>query len=255
METLWFPKKAADVLEDNYLATYERDLSEFFSQLVRFNTNIFILDKLVSFPFDLFGDHDGDIFFSMVAMNSFETCILLIYKILRDSDDTTYSIQRFRNDIARHVKPLYETEYKVHLKRSKIERKAEGLLEKADYVRNNRIAHLNKTTDLSHPGVPTINLGEIHQIQKGLNSLFKSIGFESDYILLPIPYDPSVSHPVGSDNRADIERILDRIARESPLLNLPESNPLLWKSYRQRVKQHDLERLNLYRQRFNMTLV
>ena len=73
--------------------------------------------------------------------------------------------------------------------------------------------------------------------------------------MLPMQYSTRVVHPQGVDSRTDIERILDAIARESPILNLPEQHADYWSIYREGLSERDLEMLNSYRTKFNLTKV
>jgi hypothetical protein len=70
--------------------------------------------------------------------------------------------------------------------------------------------------------------------------------------MLPIQYHPEVQHPPGYDSRPDIEIILDNIAKNSPLLNLPEKSPQAWKYRKDMLPETDLELLNKYRRKFKM---
>jgi hypothetical protein len=255
MKAKCFPMAERDVLLDGFLPEYNRRLDLFYSEMVRFNVNVFIADAIVAFPFDLFGDGEGDLFFYAAATNSIEIALLLVYKLLRDNDLKSYSLVRFRNDIAVNVKDRAKLEYRKHLKENNVNPSTAKLLKKADSVRNNFIAHSSITANVNRSKINLLNLKDIHLIQAELNGMFRSLGFQKDFMFLPIPYEPTVIHPKGSDSRPDIVRVLDSKARESYILSMPEKHPEVWKFKRQHLKRNDVERLNEYRTRFGLPTV
>ena len=65
-----------------------------------------------------------------------------------------------------------------------------------------------------------------------MTKLFEVAAFSTDYRYLCMAYDPEVGI-LPARLRPDIERILDGVARDSPTLHLPESNPVAWPYARQ----------------------
>jgi hypothetical protein len=87
---------------------------------------------------------------------------------------------------------------------------------------------------------------------KKLNSLFDIVTFGQRCRKLPLPYDPEVTHPKGIDSRPDIERILDGLANASPVLRMPEENPISWKAGCSAWPESKLQLFNSYRRRFGL---
>jgi hypothetical protein len=85
-----------------------------------------------------------------------------------------------------------------------------------------------------------------------MTNLVEVAAFGTDYRYLCTPYDPEVGHPTGQDARPDIERILDGVARDSPTMHLPETNPMAWSYARQSWPSARLEVLNRYRRKLGL---
>jgi hypothetical protein len=66
----------------------------------------------------------------------------------------------------------------------------------------------------------------LKEIVQEMTKLFEAASFDTEYHYLFFSYDPTVRRPVGTDPRPDIETVLDGIARDSPVLRLPESIPM-----------------------------
>lgn len=244
----WFPISAEKVLKPDYVGRYNQTLAAFYSDVVRFNTNLFILDKIASFPFSLFGDGDGDIFFYFHVLNGLEIAVLIVHKLLRDNEPRAYNLLRFKNEIAKNVQEEHRSAYKAHLARAKIDDEVKGLLLKADNIRNNQIAHLSQAALIKKAKFGRLNLKDLHSIEQGLNKTFDSLCFNTEHMFLPIPYSPNVKHPNGTDSRPDIVRLLDSVAKNSYLLNMPERNPQLWQLHKSQ-KPGDIQIVNEYRRR------
>ncbi len=254
METLWFSREADDVLDPQYLSEYKRGMEVFFSDLIRFNVDVFIVDRIVDFPFALFGDADGDIFFRTVVRNCFEICILIVFNLLIDTDSETKNLRQFANEISRNVKEEHKAEFEAHKDRMRraLDSSVGSLLEKARSIRHNIIAHWNKDIHWGQANAFNLSLIELHQLQAELNNFFQSLGFEIEHLTLPLSYDPRVSHPVGADSRPDIVRLLDSVAKESYFLREPENHPQSWEYARSRYDSRTIEKLNQYREKFGL---
>jgi len=238
---------------DNY-DEYKKHISLFHtSQLTPLNVNIFIMEKILSFPFDLLAEAEPQVFFSMIINNFFEISLLSITRLIKDKSGDLFTLLQFKNWIRSNLREEYRDEYQYLLKEVKFNNEIKHLLDKAKKIRNSQIAHLMNNQALKD--FPRIDFNELKILTSEVNKLFITISFGVDSLLLPLEYSPRVKHPIGSDNRTDIEKILDSVAKESLILNLPESDPIYWKSYRQGLSQDDTIVLNEYRMKFKLTLV
>jgi hypothetical protein len=96
------------------------------------------------------------------------------------------------------------------------------------------------------------NISELRELRDALNTLLDALSFNVGHMMLPIPYHPNVSHPVGSNHKTDIEEILDCIARDSHMLNMSEKKPERWRYRRAHLIEDKLKILNQYRRKFNL---
>jgi hypothetical protein len=69
---------------------------------------------------------------------------------------------------------------------------------------------------------------------------------------LPIGYYPEVMRPVDFDSRSDIEELLDNVAEDSPVLNMPERDPDYWSLVSKGYSEQEVETLNRYRVKFGL---
>lgn len=70
--------------------------------------------------------------------------------------------------------------------------------------------------------------------------------------MVPLSYSEKVIHPKDSDPRPDIDKILDSIARDSQILNMPEKDKYWLKYGKSGMCERDINILNEYRKKFGM---
>lgn len=93
---------------------------------------------------------------------------------------------------------------------------------------------------------------DLNIIRQKVNELFNILCFSHGYSVEFIEYSSNVEHPPGTDTRTDIERILDNIAYNSPLINMPEEQKEFWPHYRQNLSEDDIKIMNSYRRKFKL---
>jgi len=246
---------AKDVLEDDALVEYEEGLSFFYSELVGLNVNIYILDQVAQFPFDLFVPRDDRIFWDMVIRNFFSAGVLTITRLATDNAADLHTLISFKNRIRQLVKHEYKQSFDTRLRQARFDRETHALLESARQLRVNSIAHTRKNRVPEGAESIRINFSELKALRDALNLLLDALSFNVENMVLPIPYNPKVLHPAGSDARTDVEKILDCLARDSYLLNMPERNPERWRHRRERLSDEAIRQVNSYRQKFNLPAV
>ncbi|MDD5529515.1 MAG: hypothetical protein PHX21_05735 [bacterium] len=242
------------IIKKNFLYKYEKSMQFFHSELTFLNINIYILEQIFNFPHKLFiGDSYDSIFLPFVVKNFFDMSLLIVTRLVTDSDKKTYNIIRFRDSIKDFIKPEYKQSFQDRLKKAGVdtEIEIEDILKRAKPLRNKRIAHVEQgKAELNMQGMLgyQVTFEELKKLRDKLNSLLEALSFNVDRLFLPISYSDKVQHPKG-DNRTDIERILDSIARESSLFNMPEKHSQLWPHHRQKMTTKQIELLNNYRKK------
>jgi hypothetical protein len=255
MSSIDFSKlNAKDILVEGALTEYERGMDFFYlKQLVPLNASIYVMEQILQFPLRMFTDPGDTIFFTLVLRNFFEAGLMTITRLATDRKGDLYTLLHFKNWVGGHVKPEYRQEYQLYLKRARFDKETRTMLAKAKQLRDAQVAHLKRDFNLSKQD--RLNFEELKTLSNTLNSLLDTLSFNVDRLMLPVPYSPRVIHPRDTDNRSDIEKLLDGIAKDSVILNLPETEPVYWPIYRRRLSQQDLEIINKYRAKFKLPQV
>src|ERR1700694_4584974 len=132
-----------DMLEADFVDEYKRGMQFFYSHLVELHTNIFILEKVLVFPFHLFAGPD-QIFFRQVIINFYDVSILTITRVAADQAGDLFTLPRFKNAIVQHIKDACREIFLTRLREVRFDEETEKLLARAKTIRNQRIAHITK---------------------------------------------------------------------------------------------------------------
>jgi hypothetical protein len=249
MPTDFTEKNPDEILEPTELDKYRVEMDHFYLKLVGLHVDMFILQKIVDFPFELFTSLEDGFFFNRVIQNFLKISVLEITKLAADSGNVRTLVE-FKNYMARAVKDEFKADYRQLLKKVKFNSRTKAILKKAKHIRNTRIAHSTSSNPV--PAADSISFGEIKVLVEELTKLFEAAAFSSGYEYLILSYSPKVRHPVGHDPRPDIEKILDCVARESEVLRMPKENPLLWGYRRESLSEEHLRQINHYRRKFGL---
>jgi len=247
-----FPFKKELCLPNTYLKEYNKNMLFFAWELRKFRTNKYIIEKIRDFPFHLFGDSDGNEFFSAVVNTFFEMCLILAFKLSNDTSKGAYTIKKLRNELAKHIKKEYLKQFNSHLKEINFNKKLNVIDRKVRNLRNKALAHIDKSYAKGKLNLERISWTDFNIIENNLIDTFNGLSLNSEWMLLPISYDTRVRHPIDIDSRPDIIKILDFIAKESNFLNFPEGNPIGWKFEMEKISKEDLELFNYYRRKNNL---
>ena len=78
---------AEDILIEAGLYEYEAGMSFFYSELVELKVILYIAEKIIDFPFELFTSSDQTIFFSTVMRSFHDSAILIITRLATDQKE------------------------------------------------------------------------------------------------------------------------------------------------------------------------
>lgn len=98
-----------------------------------------------------------------------------------------------------------------------------------------------------------LSLSDLEQVHEQVMVWVDVLALGVGFMAIPLEYDPVVSMGAREDQRSDIERLLNSLARDSHLANLPESDPLLWPRDLQCISREDRERLNAFRRKHGLS--
>ncbi len=250
--------KAVDVITPDWFPKYEAKRDILYRELVTFNTRLFTLKKLDAFPFSLFLPFYGDrIFWQTVRNALIESIINISWRIVIDTDSNILTLRSFKNDIFQHLRS--DTKSKQILGRMiklvDFEKQIASLEKKVTYIRHNFIAHLNEENQTNpEPQILinfTIRQADLETLLNTSRDLFNVLCFGEYHELWLWDY----SEIVRSDSRTDIDRMLDSIARNSPVLNLPETDPELWKKHFIESSPTRIDMFNAYRIKFGLAKI
>lgn len=243
----------SDAIEPFWLEEYEQKINLLWQELILLNSNLYVLEKLSKFPTHLFTDPLRGDFLDTVAVNLSSMCAMSIWRLWLDPDTRSLTLKRFKDDVAEHVRPKYRQDFDTALENLKWD---EDALKRVKKFRHKLMAHFDSKCNLSPRERRRLwlSLPVLMNLRDTLNSLFEILCFGCERSVLHIAYDPKVQHPRGMDPRSDVEVILDKIARNSPILNMPEEQPQAWPFSRTNLLD-DLQVLNEYRRKFGLSEV
>jgi len=247
--TDFYRLKADVVLKKRSIDEYQKVINFFWDELTKLNTNIFIINKIFEFPFNLFCSPGETVFFSSVVWNFYENSVLIITKLATDERGDLQTLLQFKNWVFKQVKSEYISDFRQKLREVKFDLGTKKVFNKARDLRDYVIAHFNKE---KLEQIPNLKLSELEKLRDKLNSLFDALSFNVEYEMLPLSYSENVIHPKGVDHRTDIEVILDLIAKNSELLNMPERFPEVWKYHKENYDEEAIKIINKYRKKFNL---
>lgn len=247
--------KFEDLIHPDWLDTYKKEITALWWQLVRLDANLFILKKLAGFPFNLF-QTVAEAFWKMVYDSLFETSIMIVWRVALDADRRTLTLQQLGHKIKQNLHEEYSLQFEDLLRSGDFDTILSDLAPRLPELRHNRIAHFNRdwNVDLGPEQAKQrgLQLSELMAVRDELKSLFDLLCFGHRRSIHLIHYHPRVRHPPGVDTRPDIERLLDRVAKESAWLNMPERQREVWPVSRKNLSPEELEVLTKYRVRFGL---
>ena len=88
-----------DILEEGAFEGYDKGIGIFFSELVQLNAILYLAEKIVNFPFDLFAGRDNTIFFTIVMDSFYDSAIFTITRLTTDQKGDLFTLPRFKNRV------------------------------------------------------------------------------------------------------------------------------------------------------------
>jgi hypothetical protein len=247
---------AKEIIKEEYYSKYKQDMKYFFNELCKLSVNMYIINKIRKFPFDLFTTPDKRIFLLAVLGNLFEYSIVMISRLVVDKRKDVFTLLHFKNSIIGIIKPEYSERFKTYIKKAKLDNKIDNILDKVKTLRNKRFAHFDKKYNFNPKQIDKIYYSELEDILDYLNFILNLLAFDRYYDSLPVFYNKNVQHPKGSDSRSDIEIILDNIVKQSTIINAPEDpdkwQKILWEKDKSNMTQKEINNFNIYRNKFDL---
>jgi hypothetical protein len=245
--------KSEEVLNEDSIVEYQRLIGLFWNQLVKLNTNIFIIKKIHEFPFDIFCTTPEKMtFFSIVIENLIENSVLTITKLATDQGSDPSTLPRFKNWVLSKINTQYSLEFQNWLKKTRFDIEIKRLLEKAKRIRSSIIAHLNKGLLFRVEDIEQITISELVRLKDKLIVVIDALSFNVGFKMLPLCYAEDIVRPKETEYQSDIDEILDSIAQKSGTLNMPEKYPEAWNYMKKSYSEEAIKILNKYRKKFKL---
>ena len=246
-----------DILEPSWVDSYKQEVDLLYRQLLRLNTNTFLLQKILTFPFHLL-ELPCFPFWWYTAMALTESNILLIWKLSVDNaNEQGLTLQQFQKHIRQNLidNQQIRERFTESLKPSKYSKMISIFDNRIRDLRCHSIAHLDIQAHINPTQEQiqetTVLVSELKEYQDVLNAFFESLRFGPQRpLLLPLEYNYEIQ--ISGFEKTDIEQLLDGTAMHSSILNLPETNSLHWALRKKTLSGEELETLNRHRARLNL---
>jgi hypothetical protein len=177
--------RANDVIRSDWLPEYENLREILHRELVTFNTRLFTLEKLETFPFELFIPMYDDRIFWQTARNALiEATVIVAWRIVLDPDADTLTLQRFHDEIFKNLRDESAREHlSSRMKQIDFKNRVKDLGDKIKNARHNHLAHLNRQLQLTPPKPQemeklVLRLGDLKSLLEATRELFNALCFE-----------------------------------------------------------------------------
>jgi hypothetical protein len=218
-----------------------------FDQLAYLRAALYLLREVATFPLDKLVPDTERIFFTVTARALYETAVLAITKLTTDEGDNVLTVNRFRNNVLKMLRPDLVDSFRDQLKNTKFDAAMKDVAKRAKDLRNARLAHLS-LGEVLNASTPLVAGKELEQLADELEKLYEPLLFGATASFLPVPYDPEI-RAANARQDTDIEKILNAVARESYALNFPEKNTRVWEQKRGSMTDEEVETFNFWRAR------
>lgn len=253
-------KTEKEIIKPEHYNEYKVNMKFFHNELTMLNSTTFIMNKILEFPFDIFCKNPDDrTFFYIVIRNFYDYSLIKISRLFKDSDDKTYNLRKFIDKmIPKYIKLEYQKNFIPRIKKLKSNKLlASNILKRVYKLRNNIIAHSVKEFVDNPEIIKHINFNELKKLKDYSNQLFSCLFFDITYNTIFIPYNEEIPNHRNYDSRSDIVKILDCVAKESPILKTPERYkfPSVSNSIISEWSNETLNTINKYRKKFGYTKI
>jgi len=252
------PKKA-ELLRNEWLVTYTSQFELLWAQVIKLNSNLYILETISHFPFNVFMINDN-LCWSLIACALYESCIMIIWRVVVDNDPASLGLRSFKNELLKNTQNTNAKNLILErLKSVDFDRRVGTAEKHIRKLRHSLFAHLDREVvscaQAGGKGITIIPIDQLKTICDAINELIAAISFDTGRACIYMQYSKDVIHPIGTDSRPDIEKILDHLAQSSPLLSMPEQQPKYWERIRHVFTREEIEQYNIYRCKFGMASI
>ncbi len=241
-----------EVILPAWLSQYEKEMNPIHWQLTQFNSNIYIMEKIMNVDFGLLGTTTNN-FWHLVFASMFETNVMILWRLV-DPSDVTLNMRILRDRIRDNLRDdSLRNEFAALIGKSNYDSRIDKIHDKVSILRHNRFGHFQRKwivkespSLISDNYLPFPNLKEYGNT---IGKLFDLLCFSHGRELFLLDYSPNVIPSAGSDTRTDIEKLIDLVIENSPFVNMPEDQPDYWPHFKKALPKKEIELMNYYRKR------
>jgi hypothetical protein len=184
---------------------------------------------------------------------------MIICRIALDSSPDALTLRQLKNEMLRYVREdsvVTRQELKAFFKQADFEARVSALEKNVQEIRNNYLAHFDREWNLNpSPNRASVSFTDLKSLLSALEQLLRLLSLNVEMMLWYwdyLDYAPNVYMPKGRTPTSDIDELLDAVARQSDLLNLPENSPFGMDDWGSELSDSDLALLNQYRSKFGL---
>lgn len=232
---------------------YDEELNILYLELVYLNSNIFLLERILRFPFQLFSGRKTNTFWELITKSLFNDCVLHLNKIVIDGNNKGNSVglRELKKKVLTNLVEKYKRSFLKKLKEMRFEKNFEDFKELFKKLRDKHVAHLDRNwlerNTVGRFAEYSVDLESLKKACELVNQLFRTICIGEDRCLIMTEYH--------IEKYTDIDKVLDLIAKDSRLLNMPEREQAEWLFEKERLSSGEMEFLNKFRANYNLPRV
>jgi hypothetical protein len=234
---------ATEMLKPEHAAEYGERLTAIWHELIWVRQSMHIVNSIVRFPLQQFAPPEDIGFFWQVIVNNCGNAVVLTLHSLVNDNENTLNLRRFANAVLQWLRPEHVASYRGRLGEARFDPTLNKIAERMRALRH-QIAHVQ----LQPAGAtrPAISEAEAERLYLAVKSLFRATCHSSEYVI------DEEDYRVGKPEPRTIDRLLDLVAKDSRLVNLPEKRGQWWPVHREHMDPEKIEEMNRWRTKFNL---
>jgi hypothetical protein len=245
-----------DILNPGWIPTYERELDAVWMEGVRATQYLYLLDRILGFPFSLLGFGE-DPFWRLTSVALYESTIHALSRVALDRRRDVMTVQRLRKDLFENIQSEEQRRaFELHLASLRFDQQCDEIGSQIRAVRDQCLAHVNRAAVHGKNSMEALRLAlpvaDLHTMNDGLCELITALSLDVGRSYHYIEYSPLVQHPSHLDERTDIEKLLDLVASSSSVVRCPEEQPGFWPHLRAELADSELGAINRIRTRLGL---
>lgn len=171
-----------DVIKPDEIDEYIKYHKKFFSHIADINTDIFFMERFLSFPFKELKMLHSILFYSIINDNMFQNLVVKIHRLINDNDSDVFTLIKYKNKIMKnYIKDEFKSKLIEQIKMYDLnEKKYLDIRDKIKTARNEFIAHRNMEYFNHYTEKNLVEFNEMKNLVLRINDFFKAISFNVD---------------------------------------------------------------------------